>query len=190
MASGRGKHQKNNGDPLLDESDECDQIDAAVDEDPDHYFRNEIDFFKSLVGANLKDYSGAVEKLKRDAAASREPFVLEDSPYVCVPNPNADGVYYFKKSAIIWLLDGGVKRLSNDRTVRVAQTSSFQMRQQISAGRLETRTTLRLGDWCVFAREEIDATQSSGNFLLGRILRLGFILRPVKIKKRIIQTYL
>lgn len=48
--------------PDYDEEDDCDQLLTGPDEeeDPDIYFQSEIDFFKSLVGAKLKDYSEKV----------------------------------------------------------------------------------------------------------------------------------
>ena len=114
--------------------------------------------------------------METKAAEAKEKFEIENSPYVYVPNPDGDGVRYFKKSAVIWFLEHGVKKLSNDRCVRVAQTASFQVRQKLRVNEIESKSILRLGDWCVFSKENIDfETEPSKNFLVGRILSMGFL---------------
>lgn len=123
--------------------------------------------------------------MESKAAESKEKFDIENSPYVCIPNPNGDGVHYLKKSAVIWFLEHGVKKLSNDRCVRVAQTASFQMRQNMRVNEIESKSTLRLGDWCVFSKENIDfETEPSNNFLVGRILSMGYLKGSKKDLKK------
>lgn len=159
---------------LLDEADECDEERGSVapEEDPDNYYKSEIEFFKALGKSNLKDCKASVDRLVAKAAADGKPFELGNSPYLCVPKPGGDGVRYFKKSAVLWFLENGVKRLSNDRTVRVTQTASFITRQQMQIVRVEKKNS-RLGDWCVFSKDDIDLEKVSSNFLVGRVLSMG-----------------
>ena len=70
---------------------------------------------RSIQSANLKDYSN----LTTNNYSS-----FENSPFVKIHSEDGS-IRLIKKSSIVWYLESGVKKLSNDRLLRVMQSVSF-----------------------------------------------------------------
>ena len=86
-----------------------------------------------LRSTNLKDYTN----LSTNNYSS-----LESSPYAKIYSHE---VRLFKKSSIVWLLESGVKKLSNYRRLRVMQSVSFTEQNKHIIAKVETRKTIQLG---------------------------------------------
>jgi hypothetical protein len=73
---------------------------------------------------------------------------LEETSFVRIFNSHNQPVVV-KNCSVVWFLESGVKRLSNDRCVRVAQTGNIIERANMLV-RAVGKHTINLGDWCAF----------------------------------------
>ena len=137
----------------------------------------DIDVLSNLVILNVKDFTSAVSKKVSDPKIA---FHIETSPFVSIKNQNGEN-RVIKKSRLMWWLQQGTRQLSNDRALRVTQTSSLTVR--ISRKQVIGRQTIKLGDWCVFKKERND------DFLLGRVLFLGMLIGNRKDLSKFIFEY-
>ena len=112
-----------------------------------------IDILDSLRNADLKDYC-------RDAIID-----IDNSRFAKVDRPNGR-CSIFKKSTIVWLAENSCRKLSNDRTFRVMQSTNFLEKQKTIVQTVEKRRVI-LGDWCLFY------TQDKTSFLLGNVLQFS-----------------
>ena len=135
-------------DELLDEeTEDCDSYDYQV--------------LNSLSRSRFKDFSSLSPAQN-----------LEETSFVRIFNSHNQPVVV-KKSSVVWFLESGVKRLSNDRCVRVAQTGNIIERANMLV-RAVGKQTINLGDWCAF--------KESGNlFVIGRVLSMRHSLERKKV---------
>ncbi len=73
-----------------------------------------------------------------------------------------------KKTNIVWFLENSVRKLSNDRTLRVMQSASITERKQNIIKKVERRK-VQIGEWCVFKEED------GLNFFVGRVLLFALL---------------
>ena len=81
----------------------------------------------------------------------------------------------------MWFLEIGNKKLSNYRTVRVAQTSSNQKRHLQEP--TIARKNVYMGDWCLFRQED------NNYYLLGNVLSFGLLERTGQKRSQFILSY-
>lgn len=95
----------------LDETDDCETESNVLNEDSAVRNEQNEEILSSLKHAIFKHFSHTVN------------IDLDDTAFVRIERK--DGQYsVFKKSSIVWYLESAVKRLSNDRTLRVRQTKN------------------------------------------------------------------
>ena len=135
-------------------SDEDNSDDEDVNIETIQTVNDKDNLMSCLRSANLKDYSNL---------STNNYLSLESSSYAKIYSHDGS-VRLFKKSSIVWLLESGVKKLSNDRRLRVMQSVSFTEQNKHIITKVETRKTIQLGDYCVFQR------LNRKNFLIGRVL--------------------
>ena len=143
----------------IDESDECEATElnpANNEEGEDFRDQHDLEMLKALCEADMKDYSSQLSMAK-----------LDDTQYACIAD-STGCIRTVKKSSIVWFMEAGVSRLSNDRIQRVMQTANFYDRQKSIVTEVG-KQTVRLGDWCLFK------TIDGDNYFLGRVLSLSFI---------------
>ena len=124
----------------------------------------------SIGNGSFKDYTSQLEKAcmkseqknqkKRnktqfsdgsDGIQESVDIFVESSPFALVTDRD-EKVRAVRKSAIVWVLENGVRKLSNDRTTRVMQSTSFSSCDMLVTKIVEKRK-IRIGDWCVFQSE-------------------------------------
>ncbi len=130
--------------------------DGNVQPCPDAGDEYDIDVLKSLGMAQLRDFSHLV---------SRQ---LESSAFASIICNNGSQIVV-KKSAVVWFCENTVRRLSNDRTLRVMQSANFSERRKLKITSVSTRKVVQIGDWCLFRNLE-------GNGFLGGASSLFYIL--------------
>ena len=115
--------------------------DGNVQPCPDAGDEYDIDVLKSLGMAQLRDFSHLV---------SRQ---LESSAFASIICNNGSQIVV-KKSAVVWFCENSVRRLSNDRTLRVMQSANFSERRKLKITSVSTRKVIQIGDWCLFRNLE------------------------------------
>ncbi len=123
---------------MTEETEECDSFDFQV--------------LNSLSRSQFKDFS-LISPAQN----------LEGTSFVRIVNHKNQPVIV-KKSSVVWFLESGVKRLSNDRCVRVAQTGNVVEIDKMLV-KFVGKQKIHLGDWCVFK-------ESDKEFLIGRVLSM------------------
>lgn len=142
----------------IDESDDCELIQQEEGVSDDQFDENDHDsvtanILNTIISSDLPDNSGTIN------------FDLENSAYVKVTND--DGEFrVIKKSAIVWFLENYVRKLSNDRNLRVMQGATYQDRQNNVVKNVEKRS-IRMADWCVFK-----SSDKESKYLIGKIISL------------------
>ena len=101
---------------------------------------------------------------------------IESSPFVRIQGENGQP-QIVKKSSLVWFLENGADKLSNDRLRRFVTTSRLK-RQQYPV-MVVSKCTVRITDWCVFLKHDSD------QFLVGRVLRLSFLTGSKELSKEI-----
>ena len=134
--------------------------DGNVQPCPDAGDEYDIDVLKSLGMAQLRDFSHLV---------SRQ---LESSAFASIICNNGSQIVV-KKSAVVWFCENSVRRLSNDRTLRVMQSANFSERRKLKITSVSTRKVIQIGDWCLFRNLE-------GNGFFGGEFSLFHTLTAIK----------
>ena len=132
----------------------------------------DFNVLKSIGSADLKSVS---------YYPANSPSNLEDSIFAYVKNESGL-TRLVKKSSIVWLLEHGERRLSNDRISRVMQTASFAERKKTIV-QITGRQTVRLGDWCIFKNAE------ENNYYLGRVLGMAIIEGATNERSTIVEEW-
>lgn len=137
------------------------------DDDDDEYSENEgdEDDKNRLHSENERE---ALENNLRDACltpySSASPGAL---PRFVQVNENDGTTQYIKKSTVVWHLKrSSGRKLSNDRLLRVRQSTSITT-ETTTITEASKQNTVRVGDWCVFT------TTNQKEILLGRIVSLS-----------------
>ena len=152
--------------PLINESDECDETDLIGSRDVlSHVDDHDLGVLDSIANSNLKDFTTLLSLRNKYSGSSRQ-FNIETSQFVRITT-DIGVEKIVRKSSLVWFLQNGARKLSNDRTVRVTQMSLLYRNnppdQEIG------RRALRIGDWAIFQKE------NSCEFLLGRVLSFGML---------------
>ena len=129
--------------------------DGNVQPCPDAGDEYDIDVLKSLGMVQLRDFSHLV---------SRQ---LESSAFASIICNNGSQIVV-KKSAVVWFCENSVRRLSNDRTLRVMQSANFSERRKLKITSVSTRKVIQIGDWCLFRNLE------GNGFFWGRVLSFAY----------------
>ena len=116
----------------------------------------DLEVLQSLQQADLKDFTG---RYSNEATSSNFAFVE-----IADLNGNMRLV---QKTIVCLFLEEKAKRMSSDRVLKFRQLSSFATAQKLIVKKVEEKSTLRKGDWCLF-KTQGDKRYS---FLLGRILQ-------------------
>ena len=175
--------------PQVDDCDDPDQeleregrLLEEIDNDLDEGDRQDIEVLKILFDADFSDFSNRLgaEKCK----SGIESISFESTQFVRIPDRNND-LRVVKKSAIVWFLESGVRRLSNDRTYRVRVNTPYIQRRELMVKHVEKRT-VRIGDWAIF---KTDVNSPLANlFLLGRVLAFSVLVGNKKeLNSRILE---
>ncbi len=138
-------------DEVLHDEDDDDLING------DSTISSEADF-SLLSSIHLKDYTNLTSNNFPD---------LESSPFAKVMGSDGRS-RIVKKSTLLWLLENSVKKLSNDRRLRVMQTVSFTEQNKLIIKHVSKRGKVQIGDWCIFKCSD------GLSFMLGRVLSFAF----------------
>ena len=117
-----------------------------------------VNLLRSIQSANLKDYSNITTNNYSS---------FENSPFVKIHSEDGS-IRLIKKSSIVWYLESGVKKLSNDRRLRVMQSVSFTEQNKHIIKQVEKRAKIQVGDYCVFQCSD------NSKFLIGRVISFAF----------------
>lgn len=156
-----------------------DDADNAMDERD----RQDIEILNLLFDADLPDFSHRLSAAQtKNGTVDPFSIALESTQFVRIPDKNKK-LRIVKKSAIVWFLECGVRRLSNDRTYRVRATSPYIQRQHLIVKSVK-KTVVRIGDWAIFETEEDCPLQNL--FFLGRVLSFSILTGNKKeLEKRV-----
>lgn len=179
--------------------DDCDEPDIErvdeIDDQLDERDRQDIEMLNLLFDAEFTDFKNRLSACKtKNKTLDFLSVPLELTPFVKISDKNSQ-LRVVKKSAIIWFLEHGVRRLSNDRTYRVRATSPYVQQQHLIVKTVEKRI-VRIGDWCIFKTD--NDCPLPHMFLLGRVLSFSLLVGSKKeLEKRVLeleydsdQTYL
>ncbi len=129
-----------------------DEEEDEVEED-ENFDKSNFDI-SQLSSMNLKDFT--------DLTTNNFPN-LEVSPFAQITG--ADGrTILAKKSTIVWAIEHSVKKLSNDRRLRVMQSVSFTEQNKLIIKHVSKRKIVQIGDWCIFKCSD------DLSFMIGRVL--------------------
>lgn len=144
--------------------DEPEIVDEGDDQDLDDH---DIQVFKSLHQATFKDFSSHLSSSPLKGSD-------EETPPAFVKLADSDGnVRLVRKSTMCWYLEDGMRKMSNDRILRVRQLASFADTQRNIVKKVEVRPIVRIGDWCLFKTQPDSDLKLK--FLLGRVIQFSFI---------------
>jgi len=175
--------------------DECDEIedeDLGIDESDavDDY---ETSVLNTLCNGNFQDYTAQLEKRIEKEARSGNPELesnpelqIQSSPFLVVESDDGSQ-RVLRKSAFVWFLENSVRKHSNDRTVRVMQTSNFHLRQTLVVSKVEERK-IRLGDWCVFKCPKKKGERKH-KVLVGHVLSLSLLVGSKQERAKAIYSW-
>lgn len=171
------------------QTDDCDQADFEredeIDGELDERDRHDIEMLNILFEAEFPDFTNRLSVAKtKQKTVDPLSLPLEKTQFVKIPDKYSQ-LRIVKKSVIVWFLEHGVRRLSNDRTYRVRVASPYVQRQHLIVKAVEKRI-VRIGDWCVFKIE--DDCPLPYLFLLGRVLSFSLLVgRKKELDKRILE---
>ena len=171
------------------QTDDCDQADFEredeIDGELDERDRHDIEMLNILFEAEFPDFTNRLSVAKtKQKTVDPLSLPLEKTQFVKIPDKYSQ-LRIVKKSVIVWFLEHGVRRLSNDRTYRVRVASPYVQRQHLIVKAVEKRI-VRIGNWCVFKIE--DDCPLPYLFLLGRVLSFSLLVgRKKELDKRILE---
>jgi hypothetical protein len=147
--------------------DECEETNYAVVEDVVDSVDDDFDNFdasvlSSISNGNFNDYTSLLEKAglksqqrmennntpgKNENGNNNDTDSFIDSSSFALVTCKDERVRAVRKYAIVWALENGVRKLSNDRSTM--QSTSFSLGDKLVAKTVEKRK-IRIRDWCVF----------------------------------------
>ena len=171
---------RNEEDGASAESSSGENIDAASDEECEDYDRHDFEVLRSLHEVDLRDFS---QKMGNACDKNFGTLLSKSKHFVAIADVNGN-VRIVKKSCIVWYLECNVRKLSNDRILRVQLQTPYLDRQKLIVKSVERRQKLRMGDWAIFMTE--DGSGLSQKFLLGRTISFSVLKGTAQeLKKRI-----
>ena len=151
---------------------------AASDEECEDYDRHDFEVLRSLHEVDLRDFS---QKMGNACDKNFGTLLSKSKHFVAIADVNGN-VRIVKKSCIVWYLECNVRKLSNDRILRVQLQTPYLDRQKLIVKSVERRQKLRMGDWAIFMTE--DGSGLSQKFLLGRTISFSLKRHCTGIEKK------
>jgi len=174
-----GKRLRNNlilDDELQDDEEDTPLVDYSSDGDEPEDDDHGLQVLKSLHQASFRDFGETVDTTQSDPSELLCKS-LESTNHQFVSLPDSDGrIRRVKKSTLCWFLESNIPKMSNDRLLRVRQLASFVDSRSLIVKKVEHRTVIRIGDWCLFktlpdANHDLHSDLRHLRFLLGRVIQ-------------------
>ncbi len=160
-----------------DEEDQHEEFTFNGEEEEDEHDNHDLQVLRSLHQANFMDFSG--KNLPSDGDDPNED--LSKSGFVKLPDSDGN-IRLVKKSTLCWFLENGIRKMSNDRVLRVRQLASFADTRRLVVRQVEDRVIVRIGDWCLF--KTLSDQKKSYRFLLGRVIQFSALKTTTSQKKK------
>ena len=132
------------------DDDDCHETEA--EQDP-----YDLEVLRSLQHADLRDFTDIFKD-------------LSTSSFAFVQLADAEGnLRLVQIKTLCWFLETQMKKMSNDRNLKVRQLLSFPEAQKLLVKKVEESKIVRIGDWCLF--QTLSGSKRDYLFLLGRVLQ-------------------
>ncbi|KAI9557260.1 hypothetical protein GHT06_017083 [Daphnia sinensis] len=161
-----------NEEEIVDDCEECEPL-SSDNEDEDEHDRHDMDVLRTFNDADFLEFCTWQSKSSQERPNSEQSCTsIESTAFVQIPYTSGN-ILRLSKQFDCMVFREGVRRLSNDRNLRVRHNARCVECAKLIVKIVERRK-IRIGDWIVFKTEPKEK-EIAEKFLLGRVMSLSLL---------------